>query len=109
VKLVVDWERRNRGTHVSDKAARLEDHVWRAWALLTHARRMASSEALQHLSALRLGVCLGLLDHVDLATIQALMVTMRPGHLQLGFSRELGPDERDVVRAQAIRDTLVAK
>ena len=29
-----------------------------------------------------------------------------PGHLQLGSQRELTPEERDVVRAQLIRDTL---
>jgi len=34
------------------------------------------------------------------------MVAMQPGHLQLGAGRELRPLERDVVRAQLIRDTL---
>jgi protein-arginine kinase len=35
------------------------------------------------------------------------MVTMRPGHLQMASGRELSPDERDVVRAKLIRDTLL--
>ena len=107
VRLVLDWERRNRDSHITENRARLEDHVWRALALLTHARRMSSSEALGHLSALRMGIYLELLDPVvDIPTIQSLMVTLRPGHLQLGSERELSPDERDVVRAELIRDTL---
>ena len=106
VELVVEWERRNRDSLVKESRSRLEDHVWRAWALLTHARRLSSSEALALLSALRLGVFLRLLPHVDVACIQELMVAMRPGHLQLREGRELSPEERDVVRATLIRHTL---
>ncbi|MCB9898106.1 MAG: protein arginine kinase [Planctomycetes bacterium] len=106
VQLVLDWERRSRETHLKTNRHRLEDHVWRAWALLGHARRMSSGEALAHLSALRLGVCLGIIDRVDVGTLQGLMVTMRPGHLQHLAGRELTPEERDVVRAARIRDAL---
>ena len=109
VGLVCDWERRSRQSHLRENRHRLEDHVWRAWALLTHARRMSSSEALAHLSALRLGLQLGLVDRVDIPAVQGLMVTTRPGHLQLEAGRELGPEERDVVRAQFIRRTLAPR
>lgn len=108
VQLVLDWERRSRDTHLRTNRNRLEDHVWRSWALLLHARRMASSEALGHLSALRLGVCLGIIDRVSVGTLQGLMVTMRPGHLQHLAGRELGPDERDIVRAARIREALAS-
>jgi len=108
VSLVLSWERRNRDSHLNENRPRLEDHVWRAWAVLTHARRMASSEALSHLSALRLGVCLELFDKVDVACIQSLMVAMRPGHLQYAADSELSADRRDEVRADLIRETLLA-
>jgi protein arginine kinase len=104
--MVVDWERRNREAFLQEHRVRLEDHVWRAWALLTAARRISSSEALGHLSALRLGLQLKIIDQVDVGTIQRLMVTLRPGHLQLSEGRDLTPDDRDAVRAQLIRDTL---
>lgn len=106
VKLVFEWERRNREAHLDHNRNRLEDRVWRAWGTLVNARRMSSSEALGHFSALRLGVFLGVMPRIDVSTLQFLMVTMRPGHLQLSTGRELDPDERDVVRAKLIRDTL---
>ena len=108
VALVLSWERRNRDSHLNENRLRLEDHVWRAWAVLTHARRMASSEALSHLSALRLGVCLELFDKVDVPAIQSLMVAMRPGHLQYAAETDLTPDRRDEVRADLIRGRLLA-
>ena len=107
VDLVTSWERRNRTTFLNEKRAHLEDHVWRAWAVLTHARRMASSEALGLLSAVRLGVCLGLVDQVELGTLQGIMVDMRPGHLQYGADSELSADRRDEVRARLIRERLL--
>jgi protein arginine kinase len=103
---VVDWERRCRVIHHQESRSAIEDHVWRAWGMLTHARRLSSGEALGHLSAVRLGVCLGVLDQTDLATLQRLMVLIRPGHLQLGVSRTLDPGQRDEVRAELVRATL---
>ncbi len=105
---VVDYERNSRAILVKEDKTRLEDVVWRAWATLRHARRMSSREALAHLSALRLGTCLQLIDTVSLRTLHTLMVAMQPGHLQQAAGRELRPQERDVVRAQLIRDTLGA-
>jgi len=106
---VLDWERRNRQILAADNRVQLEDHVWRAWALLTHARRMSSGEALGHLSALRLGLCLGVIEKTDIATLQRLMVTMRPGHLQYAQRKVLHPDDRDAVRADLIRDNLLGR
>jgi len=106
LSLVVDYERNSRTILLKDDRTRLEDVVWRAWAILCHARRISSREALAHLSALRLGVCLQLIDSVTLPTLHALMVTMGPGHLQHAAGRELQPRDRDAVRAQLIRETL---
>jgi protein arginine kinase len=105
---VIDYERNSRAILVKEDRTRLEDVVWRAWATLRYARRMSSREALAHLSALRLGNCLQLIDTVSLRTLHTLMVAMQPGHLQQAAGRELRPQERDVVRAQLIRDTLGA-
>ena len=103
---VIEYERNSRAILVREDRVRLEDVVWRAWATLRYARRISSREALAHLSALRLGVCLKLIDTVQLRILHTLMVAMQPGHLQLGAGRDLRPLERDVVRAQLIRDTL---
>lgn len=105
---VIDYERNSRAILLKDDRLRLEDVVWRAWATLRHARRMSTREALAHLSALRLGTCLKLIDTVPLRTLHTLMIAMQPGHLQAAAGRELRPQERDAVRAQLIRETLGA-
>lgn len=104
--LVINFERKSREYVLKDDRTRIEDVVWRAWAILCHARRITSREALAHLSALRLGVWLGVMDRAEVSTLHALMVRMQPGHLQHEAGRELQPAERDVVRAELIRDNL---
>ena len=106
---VVKYERHSRQILLEEDRTRLEDVVWRGWAILRHARRITSREALAHLSALRLGVWLKLIDTVNVVTLQELMVRMRPGHLQQEAGRELAPTERDALRAQLIRERLGAK
>ncbi len=106
-EMVVDWERRNREAFQQEHEVQLDDLVWRAWALLTSARKISSTEALGHLSALRLGLHQKIIDKVDVGTIQRLMVTLRPGHLQLREQCDLPADARDEVRARLIRDTLL--
>ena len=51
----------------------IEDRVFRAWGLLTHCRYVSLREAIEALSALRLGVALGLITTVDAPTITALL------------------------------------
>jgi protein arginine kinase len=103
---IIEYERQMRDILMKEDRSRVEDVIWRAWALLTHARRISSAEALAHLSALRLGAYLGIITTVPVASIHGLMVSMRPGHLQHRAERELSPVDRDVVRAELIRDTL---
>lgn len=103
---VIKWERNARQILLEDDRVSVEDLVLRSWAVLRHARRIASDEALQLLSAVRLGSCLGLIDGVGVTTIHDLMVTMLPGHLQFRDRSALTPDERDARRASLIRNAL---
>ena len=105
---IIEYERNSRAILMKDEPARLEDVIWRGWGILCNARRISSKEALAHLAALRLGCCLGIVDKVRMPTLHALMIAMRPGHLQLAAGRELPPRERDAVRAKLIRDSLCA-
>ena len=68
---------------------------------------LTSQEALDLLSALRLGIELGLARNLDMATLNRLMLTTQPGHLQKTGSA-IGPEERDQVRARIVRETIRA-
>ena len=103
---LVELERDVRRVIQKDHAQDLEDKVFRALGVLCHARRMTSQEALELLSQLRLGVCLGLVEGVDLKAINELLVLSQPAHIQLLEGKDLTEQERDISRARFIRERL---
>jgi protein arginine kinase len=103
---VVSSERAARDALLEKDRGRLEDRTWRAYGMLRHARAVASEEALALLSALRMGVNLGMLDRVPIDTVNELMVFSQPAHLQKKEGRELTPAERDVIRGTYLRARL---
>ncbi|MEE8105070.1 MAG: protein arginine kinase [Planctomycetota bacterium] len=106
VPKIVAYEREVR-THLLDKdRLRLEDKIWRALGTLRVARSISSEETMDLLSSVRLGVNLGLLSDVDIETVNELFILTQPAHLQKLEKRELEPLERDVTRAEYIRDKL---
>lgn len=104
-KLIM-MERRSREQLLSRHRLQLEDTIFRALATLGAARIMTSSEATAHLSMVRLGACLGLLNQFPPMTLLRLLVGIRPAHLQLEAQRPLDPDERDEWRATYIRSQI---
>ena len=84
----------------------LEDRIWRAFGILRHAKTMSSTEALDLLSAVRLGVDLGLMNGLDRPTINELFIFSQPAHLQKLEGKALTAKERDTKRAHLIRERL---
>jgi len=106
VPQIVRYERKVRGALFTEHTRQVEDRVWRAYGILCSARMMSSEEALHLLSQVRLGVILGIIKNVDLPTINRLFVRTRPAHLQKIAGRELDAQERDMVRADFLRNSL---
>ena len=66
-----------------------------------------SDEALDYLSALRLGVQLKLLRNLGVARIDELMLACQPVHLQMRLHvDDSDPDARDARRADWLRQEL---
>lgn len=103
---ILDFERKVRATLMEDRRRSIEDRVHRALGLLQSARSISSDEAIGHLSAVRLGVSLGLLKNFDLPRLHRLLILTQPGHLQAKLGRELSPEERDFERAKLLREAL---
>jgi protein arginine kinase len=108
VPQVVEYEQDARTTLLQKDRPRLEDRAWRAYGTLSNARVVTSEEALAFLSALRLGVNLGLMDRVNLATVNELLVFTQPAHLQKLEGRELSSAERDSLRGSLLRGRIGA-
>lgn len=82
----------------------LEDKVFRAFGTLQHARVISSQEFLDHLSLVRLGIDVELIDVLQVATIGELMLQTQPAHMQKRFPNAAVSADRDILRARIIRD-----
>ena len=80
----------------------------RACGILTHACLLNSKETLDMLSALRLGIELGLLREWSASVIDELFLLIQPGHLQKAEGKTIGAEKRDLARARLIRARLAA-
>ena len=58
------------------------------------------------LSALRMGVSLGLIEKISYREINELMIMTQPAHLQKFIGREMENTERDMIRADFVREKL---
>ena len=103
----VEYERTVREKLLKTDRAALEDKVWRAYATLRAARTITSTETLELLSAIRLGVNLELLPKpLTIETVNELFVSSQPAHLQKLATGPLEAKERDVARASLLRRRL---
>ena len=87
--------------------SQVEDKIWRAYGILSHARVLSSQEFMNLLSALRLGYTLAMIKDVPSAFMNQLMIITQPAHLQAQAGEALEPEERDVRRATIVRQSLI--
>jgi len=106
---VIDHEKNARQRLMDDQEIKVHDHVGRAYGILANAALMSSGEALDLLSAIRLGVDIGLLPDMKRRDIDQLFIQIHPAHLQKEANAVLSPEERDIKRAQLIRRFLDEK
>jgi len=82
------------------------DKIWRAYGILKYARALTSEEVMNLLSALRLGVAMNIINFIEISSINEILLLSQPAHLQKYLGKDLNPDERDVVRAEMVREKL---
>lgn len=106
VPAIISYEQQARQALMRSRTALLEDKIWRAWAILTHARVISAEEVMSLLSYVRLGVLLGRIQQVDLSTVNELFLITQPAHLQRLTG--CGPDQtsRREARAKLVRQRL---
>ena len=78
----------------------------RAYGVLTNARILSSNECINLLSDVKLGVELGIIDNIDMKTINSLFVLTRPAMIQLEAKQEIDAGERDIKRAEIVKKYL---
>ena len=84
----------------------LLDYVGRSYGILRHCYQISAEEALKNLSAVRLGVALGMFSSLKMETINRLLVMVEPAHLQKSANLELDPEMEMTFRADLCRTEL---
>lgn len=106
LKQIIDHEKSAREALFSQNRPALEDRIWRAYGTLKNAHIISSSETIDLLSLVRLGVDLSLIKELDRSLVNELFIITQPAHLQKIEKKKLNPDQRDVKRAEIIREKL---
>jgi protein arginine kinase len=103
---LIAQEKLARNTLLEQNRIQIEDRVGRALGILSRARMLGLEETMSLLSAVRLGVCLGLAPHYPISLINELMIQVQPAHLELGSGRDLDPVALDGLRADIVQAAL---
>ncbi|HEY3934692.1 MAG TPA: hypothetical protein VGL65_08755 [Gemmatimonadales bacterium] len=103
VRQVMDYEQRAREQLRRDAPAVFEDNVWRAWAVLRHARALTFDETVGLLSSVRLGVATGILPAMPLYTLNRVLVLAQNAHIARDAGVSLDDKALPVHRASFVR------
>jgi protein arginine kinase len=103
---IIEHEENARATLLEKKPKVVYNHIGRAYGTLANAHIIASKETMNQLSLIRLGADLGLFPDLDRALVDELFIVTQPAHLQKQFSEKLNAEERDILRANMMRDRL---
>lgn len=106
VPVLIDYERRARQYLVVESQNDLRDKVSRAYGILCSAQAISSEETMHLLSSVRMGINLGLIDDVEIPTVNQLFIHTQPAHLQKIRGTELGTADRNVERAEYLQRHL---
>lgn len=108
VNQIVDQERKLREKLYNDNKEQMENKCFRAYGTLKYARVISSQEAVALLSDLKLGAEMGIikLENEMPFNVYELLLSIQPANLQKRTNQILTTEERDIQRANYIREHL---
>jgi len=106
IQQIINHEKNARLKLLETKHNFLQDYIGRAYGVLSYSYILSSKEALNSLSALRMGVDLKMFTTLDIHTINELFIAIQPAHLQKHSLNKLTSTEQNILRAQIVREKL---
>src|SRR5216684_4164038 len=103
---IIEHEENARAALMEKKPKSVYNHIGRAYGILANAHSISSKETMNLLSLMRLGVDLGLFQDLERWLVDELFIVTQPAHLQKRFSAKLTAEERDLLRADMVRERL---
>lgn len=109
VPQIIAYERKARDFLVKENQENVHDRVSRAYGILSTAQTISSEETMHLLSSVRMGVNLGLIEGLEIPTVNELFMHTQPAHLQKLSGVELDSADRNIERARYLRRHLKQK
>ena len=106
VSQIIEHEENARAVLLEKKPKMVYNHIGRAYGILANAHSVSSKETMNLLSLLRLGIDLELFPGVDRSLTDELFIVIQPAHLQRQHAEKLSGEERDLHRADMLRERL---
>ena len=103
---IIEHEENARQTLLEKKPKVVYNHIGRAYGILANAHSISSKETMNLLSLMRLGVDMDLFPGTERALVDELFILTQPAHLQKQLSDKLSAEERDLIRADMLRERL---
>ncbi|GAB5560834.1 MAG: protein arginine kinase [Synoicihabitans sp.] len=104
LKSIVEHELNARDKLLENDPAKFPDKIGRAFGILRYGHMVSSSEAMNLLSLVRLGVDMGYFPEEHRVGIDRMFIEAQPGHISHRAGKtELDSDERDRLRAEHLR------
>ncbi len=106
VRKIIATEELAREKILKSKKEEISDRVSRSLVTLKSTRIITSSETIKLLSAIRFGSDMGLVYELETSTINEMLLLTQPAHLQKINGKKIAAHERDMKRADLIRERL---
>jgi protein arginine kinase len=103
---IIEHEENARASLIEKSPKMVYNHIGRAYGILANAHSISSKETMNLLSLMRLGADLGLFPGVERSLVDEMLIMTQPAHLQKQHSEKLSAEERDLLRADMVREGL---
>jgi protein arginine kinase len=100
---IIEHELNARAKLLEADPTKLFDKIGRAYGILQNSHQLTSTEAMNLLSLLRLGIDLGVFAEASRSVIDRLFIESQPGHIQSTAQHDLESGQRDILRATRLR------
>ncbi len=105
VMKICESEQNARARLYKQEGIVLEDTVSRSLGILLYAKRITSDEFMEHMAKVKLGVALGILD-LSMPMLNQLTELCQPANMCHYCGRKVNADERDIMRADLVRNKI---
>ncbi|MGB9857265.1 MAG: hypothetical protein ACPLKX_03885 [Dictyoglomaceae bacterium] len=105
VEKIVKKEEEARKFLMEEKRIYIEDIVGKSLGLIKHSKLLSFKGSLELLFNIRLGSSLNIVS-IPLRLLDIISIFIHPVHIQLRYKKEINSQEKDILRANLLRDVF---